>query len=268
VTDANCRFKMVYASDDGGQSWQHVGSPGPMQWPQIFSCASGAACGLTLQHRKCMFRWTGEDSCWKLSSAPYSRDARLSVFVPAGVYIIGCQRLFSADNNIVISRMVDGSEVLALSVQPSWMLLFVLINRTAACLHLAVRFTCFQLSVAQGARWGVPVQLTRGLSVITINTGVDVSAGRVTKAFEMIPRHALCHSLRPPVHMCCHSQTTLQMFCNADGAFHPALSLSAPRKASQLTAPVRINISVGGESSSWRAPPVVTLAVQVGGPKL
>jgi hypothetical protein len=40
----------------------------------------------------------------------------------------------------------------------------------------------------------VPVQLTRGLSVITINTGVDVSAGRVTKAFEMIPRHALCSS--------------------------------------------------------------------------
>ena len=37
----------------------------------------------------------------------------------------------------------------------------------------------------------MPVQLTRGLSVITINTGVDVSAGRVTKAFEMIPRYML-----------------------------------------------------------------------------
>ena len=37
---------------------------------------------------------------------------RQAVTLPAGVYIIGCQRLFSADNNIVISRMVDGSEVL------------------------------------------------------------------------------------------------------------------------------------------------------------
>lgn len=43
VTDPSCRFKLVYASDDGGQSWRHVGSPGPMQWPQVFSCASGAA---------------------------------------------------------------------------------------------------------------------------------------------------------------------------------------------------------------------------------
>lgn len=31
------------------------------------------------------------------------------IALPAGVYIIGCQRLFSADNNIVISRMADGS---------------------------------------------------------------------------------------------------------------------------------------------------------------
>ena len=31
--------------------------------------------------------------------------------LPTGVYIIGCQRAFSADNNIVILRMTDGSEV-------------------------------------------------------------------------------------------------------------------------------------------------------------
>jgi hypothetical protein len=55
----------------------------------------------------------------------------------------------------------------------------------------------------------------------------------------------------------------LQMAPNADGASGPALSLSAPRKASQLTAPARINISMGGENPSWRAPPIVTLAVQV-----
>ena len=35
-------YKYVHASDDGGRSWQHVGLPGVMQWPQIFTCASGA----------------------------------------------------------------------------------------------------------------------------------------------------------------------------------------------------------------------------------
>ncbi len=35
-------YKYVHASDDRGKTWQHVGLPGPMQWPQIFTCASGA----------------------------------------------------------------------------------------------------------------------------------------------------------------------------------------------------------------------------------
>ena len=35
--------KVLLASDDGGASWQHVGSPGPMHWPTIFQCASGEA---------------------------------------------------------------------------------------------------------------------------------------------------------------------------------------------------------------------------------
>ena len=51
----------------------------------------------------------------------------------AGVYIWGCQRAFSEDNNIVITKMVEGSE---------------------------------------GERWNPPVQLTTGLSVVTINSGV------------------------------------------------------------------------------------------------
>ena len=34
-------YKYVHASDDGGRTWQHVGLPGPIQWPQIFTCASG-----------------------------------------------------------------------------------------------------------------------------------------------------------------------------------------------------------------------------------
>ena len=36
-------YKYVHASDDRGKTWQHVGLPGPLQWPQIFTCASGAA---------------------------------------------------------------------------------------------------------------------------------------------------------------------------------------------------------------------------------
>ncbi|KDD75669.1 hypothetical protein H632_c560p2, partial [Helicosporidium sp. ATCC 50920] len=90
--------KLVLASDTNGATWAHVGSVGPMNWPQIFRCASG-------------------------------------------VYVIGTQRHFSTDNNLVISKMLD----------------------------------------AQGSRWSPPVQLTRGWSVVAANTGVDVSNGRVTK---------------------------------------------------------------------------------------
>ena len=40
-------------------------------------------------------------------------------------------------------------------------------------------------------------------------------------------------------------------------------SLGVPRKASLLTAPVRINITMGPDRLSWRSPPIVTVAVQV-----
>ncbi|KDD75838.1 hypothetical protein H632_c476p0, partial [Helicosporidium sp. ATCC 50920] len=69
----------------------------------------------------------------------------------SGVYVIGTQRHFSKDNNLVISKMED----------------------------------------AAGARWSAPAQLTRGWSVVAANTGVDVSNGRVTKTFEMIPSMAV-----------------------------------------------------------------------------
>jgi hypothetical protein len=36
-------------------------------------------------------------------------------------------------------------------------------------------------------RWSVPSQLTTGITVLTANQGVDVSAGRVTKPFELFP---------------------------------------------------------------------------------
>lgn len=40
--DPLTKLKLLYASDDGGKSWQQVGLLGPLQWPQIFSCNSGA----------------------------------------------------------------------------------------------------------------------------------------------------------------------------------------------------------------------------------
>jgi hypothetical protein len=43
------------------------------------------------------------------------------------------------------------------------------------------------LTLACGYRWSTPVPLTRGLSAVTANQGVDVSGGRVTKAIELLP---------------------------------------------------------------------------------
>ena len=66
-----------------------------------------------------------------------------SVFTCAsGVYIIGTERGFSRDNNIVVTRMTDDV----------------------------------------GAHWTTPTVITMGVSVHMENTGVDVSDGRVTKA--------------------------------------------------------------------------------------
>lgn len=145
LKDATSNMKLLYASDDSGKSWSQIAAPGPLQWPQLFSCASG-------------------------------------------VYILGCQRSFSSDNNLLISRMEKGSE---------------------------------------GAAWSSPTLLSRGLSVVTINSGVDVSAGRVTKAFETIP------------------------------------SMSLPRKASKLTAPLVVPIAnLEDPRPSWHSSPTVTVSVQ------
>lgn len=54
----------IWASDDGGSTWNETASVGSMMWPQIFSCASG-------------------------------------------VYVVGVQRFFSNDNNLVVSKMLD-----------------------------------------------------------------------------------------------------------------------------------------------------------------
>lgn len=135
--------KLVFASDNEGVSWSQIGTLGPMNWPQVFKCASG-------------------------------------------VYVIGTQRHFSADNNLVISRMLD----------------------------------------AAGAQWSRPAQLTTGWSVVAANTGVDVSAGRVTKSFEFIP------------------------------------SMARPVTGTTLREPVTLPFAGGPRSSSWQHQPVLELPVE------
>lgn len=134
--------KMVLSSDDGGMSWQSAGSAAPMQWPTIFSCASGT-------------------------------------------YMIGVQRHFTPDNQVVITKMLDSG----------------------------------------GREWSPMAILTQGISAVMANTGVDVSLGRVTKAFETIP------------------------------------VMARPVKASTVRAEVRVKISMGATRFSWQNPPVVDITV-------
>ena len=133
----------MHASDDRGKTWQHVGLPGPMQWPQMFTCASGADCWhaseaetvgavpsaeptlSTLRHIADAFKL--DAACRMMPfcrvrlqsrnhGALLSRAARSTIRAVgrdfdwlghAGTYIIGCQQVFSVDNNVVITRMED-----------------------------------------------------------------------------------------------------------------------------------------------------------------
>lgn len=135
-------MKLIYSSDDGGSSWQRAASVGPMNWPQIFSCASG-------------------------------------------VYLMGTERHFSKDNNLVISKMLDD----------------------------------------KGASWSAPTKLTKTFSVVSANNGVDVSYGRVTKAFEVIP------------------------------------SMGVPLLATTLTQEARIEVQGGVGGPTWQHAPFVDLHV-------
>ncbi len=65
----------------------------------------------------------------------------------SGVYILAVKTLFKFDSHLYVVKMVDGV----------------------------------------GRIWSEPSQLTYGISVMSTNTGVDVSNGRVSKSFEMIP---------------------------------------------------------------------------------
>lgn len=135
-------MKLIYSSDDGGSSWQRAAGVGPMNWPQIFSCASG-------------------------------------------VYLMGTERHFSKDNNLVISKMLDD----------------------------------------KGASWSAPTRLTKTSSVVSANNGVDVSYGRVTKAFEVIP------------------------------------SMSVPLLATRLTQETRVEVQGGVGGPTWQYAPFVDLHV-------
>jgi hypothetical protein len=135
-------MKLIYSSNDGGASWQRTALVGPMNWPQLFSCASG-------------------------------------------VYLLGTERHFSPDNNLVISKMLD----------------------------------------EEGKQWSVPTRITHGLSVVSANTGVDVSRGRVTKSFEVIP------------------------------------SMAKPIVATKLTQDVQIGIQGGVGGPTWQQSPMLELAV-------
>lgn len=58
VEDPRTLWKVVEASDDGGKTWAHVGSPGPMQWPQIFKCASGTVLCVHAQRAAVVTAWS------------------------------------------------------------------------------------------------------------------------------------------------------------------------------------------------------------------
>jgi hypothetical protein len=74
-----------------------------------------------------------------------------TVFAAAsGVYVIGVNRPHTPDNQLCVSKMLD----------------------------------------ADGAVWSAPANITTGLGAVSGNTGVDVSAGRVLKTFEINPSMA------------------------------------------------------------------------------
>lgn len=104
----------------------------------------------------------------------------------SGTYIIGTQRHFSKDNNIVISKMMD----------------------------------------EQGYNWTSPSKVSRGWSVVAANTGVDISEGKVSKTFEMIP------------------------------------SMSEPVVTTKTTEDITIPITGGVQGVTWQSPPVIEVAVE------
>jgi len=99
----------------------------------------------------------------------------------SGVYVMGVERTFSKDNNLIISKMLDGD----------------------------------------GMQWSKPVRITEGISVVTANGGIDVSAGRVTKAIEVVP--SLGRDDRQP-----ETRLTRDLALNLSSRMQPRLRLMQP----------------------------------------
>lgn len=165
--------------------------------------ASAGTAGLALVHRACVAHATFRALCRpppssrRQHSLPGNTPSPTTISLPgnkrpqlvqceSGVYAIGTEHHFRADNNVVVSRMLDD----------------------------------------RGAAWSAPVRVSQGWSVVAANTGVDVSRGRVTKTFEMIP------------------------------------SMATPVAGSRLREPVTLPFRGGPGSPSWQHSPVLELAVE------
>jgi hypothetical protein len=136
-------MKLVYSSDDGGSSWQRAAVVGPMNWPQVRrwgrmgvgrEMGKGNRLGGTFPAPA-----SAQDASrmWACGhEGPPARDPHphrvahprfVQVFSCAsGVYMMGTERHFSPNNNLVISKMLDD----------------------------------------KGTSWSVPTKLTSGLSVV------------------------------------------------------------------------------------------------------
>jgi hypothetical protein len=117
-------MKLVYSSDDGGSSWQRAAVVGPMNWPQVRrwgrmgvgrEMGKGNRLGGTFPAPA-----SAQDASrmWACGhEGPPARDPHphrvahprfVQVFSCAsGVYMMGTERHFSPNNNLVISKMLD-----------------------------------------------------------------------------------------------------------------------------------------------------------------
>jgi hypothetical protein len=129
-------MKLVHASDDGGATWQQVATVGPMNWPQVLWVGGwGRGAGFRVTQPRCFpccwlappkDRPLGAVGALGCRRSPAVRPGAPSPPLPhppthppahalpaqliscaSGVYLIGTERHFSPDNNLVISKMLD-----------------------------------------------------------------------------------------------------------------------------------------------------------------
>jgi hypothetical protein len=135
-------MKLIYSSDDGGSSWQRAAVVGPMNWPQasrrrrwpsvagfwLLGTRHGmpwppAGCQRCRSLPRAALSGSGAAHLWAPASQPApTMQSSLSHMPPApailpplpqifrcasGTYLLGVERHFSPDNNLVISKMLD-----------------------------------------------------------------------------------------------------------------------------------------------------------------